>query len=140
MLQFSLTKKILIWGVCALGIFMAMPNLFYTQVELSNDAEARIEAAGNLATPELQTAADSWPSFLPSSLVNLGLDLRGGAHLLAEVHVEEVYTDVDPALHPLAAYSVAAHLRKLVVEDRATFDGAADELWGALVHLIGAPS
>ena len=29
--------------------------------------------------------------FLPSSLVNLGLDLRGGAHLLAEVKVEEVY-------------------------------------------------
>lgn len=65
--------------------------------------------------------------------------LAAGAGTVGAV-VEEVYADVDPALHPLAAYSVAAHLRKLVAEDRATFDGAANELWGALVHLIGAPS
>jgi preprotein translocase subunit SecD len=92
MLQFSLTKKILIWGVCVLGIAFATPNLFYSQVEQSNDARATIEATG-VATPELQAAASEWPSFLPSSLVNLGLDLRGGAHLLAEVHVEEVYAE-----------------------------------------------
>ncbi len=93
MLQFSLTKKILIWGACALGIFLAAPNLFYSQVEQSNDAQARILAAGDVATPEQRAAADAWPSYLPSSLVNLGLDLRGGAHLLAEVHVEQVYSD-----------------------------------------------
>lgn len=92
MLQFSLTKKILILGVCLLGIAFAAPNLFYSQVEQSNDARATIEATG-VATPELQAAASEWPSFLPSSLVNLGLDLRGGAHLLAEVHVEEVYAE-----------------------------------------------
>ena len=28
---------------------------------------------------------------MPSGLVNLGLDLRGGAHLLAEVQVGDVY-------------------------------------------------
>lgn len=92
MLQFSLTKKILIWGVCVFGIALAVPNLFYSQVEQSNDARATIEATG-VATPELEAAAAEWPSFLPSSLVNLGLDLRGGAHLLAEVHVEEVYAE-----------------------------------------------
>jgi preprotein translocase subunit SecD len=92
MLQFSLTKKILILGVCLLGIAFAAPNLFYSQVEQSNDARATIEATG-VASPELQAAASEWPSFLPSSLVNLGLDLRGGAHLLAEVHVEEVYAE-----------------------------------------------
>ena len=92
MLQFSLTKKILIWGVCVLGIAFATPNLFYSQVEQANDARATIEATG-VATPELEAAASEWPSFLPSSLVNLGLDLRGGAHLLAEVHVEEVYAE-----------------------------------------------
>jgi preprotein translocase subunit SecD len=32
-----------------------------------------------------------WPEWLPSGLVNLGLDLRGGAHLLAEVKVADVY-------------------------------------------------
>ncbi|GAA3872561.1 hypothetical protein GCM10022404_23040 [Celeribacter arenosi] len=48
-----------------------------------------IEAAGE--TPERAAARDAWPSFLPNSLVNLGLDLRGGAHLLGEVEVGEVY-------------------------------------------------
>lgn len=65
--------------------------------------------------------------------------LAAGAGTVGAV-VEEVYADVDPALHPLAAHSVAAHLNKLVAEERASFDGSADELWGALVRLIGAPS
>jgi preprotein translocase subunit SecD len=42
----------------------------------------------------------AWPSFLPSFLVNLGLDLRGGAHLLAEVQVSDVYADRVDALWP----------------------------------------
>ena len=35
--------------------------------------------------------AEQWPEWMPSGLVNLGLDLRGGAHLLAEVRVSDVY-------------------------------------------------
>lgn len=62
--------------------------------------------------------------------------LRSGAGTVGAV-VEDVYADVDRALHPLAAYSVAAHLRKLVAEDRVVFDGEADELWGALASLLG---
>ena len=42
-------------------------------------------------TPEQQAAIDGWPSWMPNGLVNLGLDLRGGAHLLAEVHTGDVY-------------------------------------------------
>ncbi|SFP50245.1 protein translocase subunit SecD [Tranquillimonas alkanivorans] len=91
MLNIPLWKRVVIWGVVALGLLYAMPNLFYSRVELSNDAEAAIEAAG--ATPEREAAAGAWPDWLPSSLVNLGLDLRGGAHLLAEVQVEDVYDD-----------------------------------------------
>gem|GEM_PF-4948770 len=34
MLQFSLSKKILIWGLCALGILMAVPNLNYSKVDI----------------------------------------------------------------------------------------------------------
>jgi len=90
MLQFSITKKFLIWAVCAIGVFMAVPNLFYTRVEQSNDAKAAM-AKGVAVTPELTAKADQWPGWLPSSLVNLGLDLRGGAYLLAEVQVEDVY-------------------------------------------------
>jgi len=89
MLQFSLTKKILIWGIVVLGFLFAMPNGFYSRVEAVNDARAQIADMGS--TAELETAAADWPSFLPSSLVNLGLDLRGGAHLLARVEVQQVY-------------------------------------------------
>ncbi len=90
MLQFSMWKKLLIWGICALSILFAMPNAFYTRVEQANDAKAAL-AAGAPPTPELTEKAAQWPEFLPSSLVNLGLDLRGGAHLLAEVQVKDVY-------------------------------------------------
>jgi preprotein translocase subunit SecD len=92
MLQFSFSKKFLIWAVCVIGILMAVPNGFYTTVEQSNDAEIALEA-GMPATAELTAQAESWPAWMPSSLVNLGLDLRGGAHLLAEVQVEEVYAE-----------------------------------------------
>ena len=37
---------------------------------------------------------------MPSNLVNLGLDLRGGAHLLAEVKVADVYKARMDALWP----------------------------------------
>jgi preprotein translocase subunit SecD len=90
MLQFSLWKKITIWGLCLLGVALATPNMFYTKVEQSNDATLEL-ASGMPASAERTAAAAQWPSFLPNSLVNLGLDLRGGAHLLAEVKVEEVY-------------------------------------------------
>ncbi|NND20385.1 MAG: protein translocase subunit SecD [Silicimonas sp.] len=91
MLQIPLWKRVAILAVCLAGIMFAFPNAFYTSVERHNDAVAEIEVLG--ATPEREAAAAGWPSFLPSALVNLGLDLRGGAHLLAEVHVEDVYAD-----------------------------------------------
>ena len=86
-----LWKRLLIMIVCGFGLVMAMPNLFYGQVERHNDAAASIEAAGGVATTDQATALAEWPEFLPSGLVNLGLDLRGGAHLLAEVKVADVY-------------------------------------------------
>lgn len=92
MLQFSLAKKITIWAICVIGLFLAVPNLFYTKVERSNDAETLLEK-GVEETPELAADAAGWPVWMPSALVNLGLDLRGGAHLLAEVHVEDVYAE-----------------------------------------------
>lgn len=91
MLQIPLWKRVLIWGVCVLGILFASPNAFYTRVEGHNDAVAEIEARGGSETPELAAKRDAWPSWMPSGLVNLGLDLRGGAHLLVEVKLEEVY-------------------------------------------------
>jgi len=98
MLQMSLWKRILIWGLVALGLVLAAPNLFYSRVEGHNDAIAAIEEGGE--TPELAAARDAWPDWAPSALVNLGLDLRGGAHLLAEVQVTDVYADRIDALWP----------------------------------------
>ncbi|MDP3960343.1 MAG: protein translocase subunit SecD [Pseudorhodobacter sp.] len=91
MLHTPLWKRVMILGICALGLVYATPNLFYSRVETHNDAAKAIAAAGGVATPEQAAALASWPGFLPSELVNLGLDLRGGAHLLAEVKVEDVY-------------------------------------------------
>ena len=90
MLQFSLWQKILIWSVCVLGILFALPNAFYTRVEIKNDIAEALSKGLQISSDDI-TNSKKWPSFLPSNLVNLGLDLRGGAHLLAEVKVEDVY-------------------------------------------------
>ena len=96
-------KSLLIWALIALGVVMAMPNLFYTQVEARNDAAsavAKAAEAGLPATPEQLAMAESWPGYLPTGLVNLGLDLRGGAHLLAEVKLADVYKQRMDTLWP----------------------------------------
>ncbi len=66
MLYFSTWKLVLIIGACLLGVAFALPNAF---------------------SPE--TVA-SWPSFVPKKQVSLGLDLRGGSHLLLEVDMSAV--------------------------------------------------
>jgi len=100
MLSFPLWKRLLVIGLCLLGIVVAFPNLFYSRVEQANDARAAIEA-GQPASPELAAAAEKWPGFLPSGLVNLGLDLRGGAHVLVEVALEDVQADRMESLWPV---------------------------------------
>ncbi|WP_296639053.1 protein translocase subunit SecD [Roseinatronobacter sp.] len=96
MLHIPMWKRILIWGTCALALLIAVPNLFYAQVERHNDAVTAQERGEAFSEEDLA----AWPGFLPSFLVNLGLDLRGGAHLLAEVNVSDVYADRIDALWP----------------------------------------
>lgn len=110
MLQIDLWKRVLIWATCAIGLLLATPNAFYERVEASNDAVAALELgySGN----GLEEQAALWPSFLPSGLVNLGLDLRGGAHLLAEVKVADVYDTRIKSMWP--------EVRDLLREERAT--------------------
>ncbi|MDO5659036.1 MAG: protein translocase subunit SecD [Paracoccus sp. (in: a-proteobacteria)] len=107
MLQISLFRRIVIIGLCVLGLLLAMPNLFYDRVEQHNDALAQSERDG-FRTEEQQAAIDRWPGFLPNSLVNLGLDLRGGAHLLGEVKVADVYKARMNALWPEMRDALAA--------------------------------
>jgi preprotein translocase subunit SecD len=89
MLHFPLWKRLLVIGIVLAGVVFAFPNLFYDRVERANDARDLAERTGQPAGPE----AERWPDWLPSGLVNLGLDLRGGAHLLVEVAREDVYDD-----------------------------------------------
>ena len=114
MLQIEGWKRVLIWATCAIGLLFALPNGFYSKVETYNDAK------------DAGTVAMGWPSFLPSGLVNLGLDLRGGAHLLGEVKLAEVYTTRLEGFWP--------ELRNVLREERATVgairqqDGGEGEL------------
>jgi preprotein translocase subunit SecD len=89
MLQVDLWKRIVIWLIVALGLVFALPNAFYSRVEGHNDVAPAIDAGFASEAQEINYGA--WPTWMPSSLVNLGLDLRGGAHLLAEVRVEDVH-------------------------------------------------
>lgn len=110
MLYIDLWKRIVIIGLCALGLLLALPNAFYTRVESFNDATVALEKG--VRTPENQANSTLWPSFLPSDIVNLGLDLRGGAHLLAEVKVADVYAQRMKSLWP--------EVRDILRKERAT--------------------
>ena len=67
MLEFSKTKVWTIVLVLALGVWFAIPNLF----------------------PERTVA--TWPDWAPKSQINLGLDLRGGSHILLEADAESLF-------------------------------------------------
>jgi preprotein translocase subunit SecD len=99
MLQIPLWNRLTIIMVVMAGIAFAMPNLFYERVERHNDAVAVIEQTG-ATTDALEAERSLWPDILPATLVNLGLDLRGGAHLLAEVQLSDVYEARMDALWP----------------------------------------
>ena len=89
MLQIDLWKRIAIILTIVAGLLLAVPNAFYPRVEAHNDAVLALE--GGATGAGIEENAAQWPAFLPSGLVNLGLDLRGGAHLLAELPLEDVY-------------------------------------------------
>ena len=133
MLQIPGFQRVVILSVLVLGLVLALPNAFYTRVEIHNDAAAMVEAG---FAPEAEVADELalWPDFLPSGLVNLGLDLRGGAHLLAEVQVDQVYATRMDNLWP--------GVRDVLREERATIGTIrrVDAPDGELRVRIGDPS
>ncbi|MCY1125893.1 protein translocase subunit SecD [Frigidibacter sp. RF13] len=113
-MQIPAWKRILTWVLCVAALVFAAPNAFYPRVEKHNDAVAAL-AKGAPETPELLADKALWPDWLPSDIVNLGLDLRGGAHLLAEVRVQDVYKARMQGYWP--------ELRKALQAERATVGG-----------------
>jgi len=69
MLHFERWKIIAIVGTCLVGLLFALPN-FFTKEEVA-----------------------AWPDFLPKRQMPLGLDLRGGAHLLLALDQGEIKKD-----------------------------------------------
>ncbi len=126
MLEIALWKRLAILLVCLAGLSLALPNVFYTRAERHNDAVTAIER-GAVETDAIDADLAQWPEILPSSLVNLGLDLRGGAHLLAEVRLSEVYASRIDGYWP-EVRDVLRGLRDEVGGIRRVPDGPADEL------------
>lgn len=96
MLYFAPWKKLLVIGLCLLGVVFAAPNIWYDVADDAGQARreiAKLEEAGGTPSDEQLTRAGVWPSWAPADVVNLGLDLRGGAHLLVEVNVEDVVAE-----------------------------------------------
>lgn len=78
MINIAPWKIVLIIAVSVLGFLYSAPNLI--------GADLRTKMQENL------------PAWMPTKTVNLGLDLRGGAHLLYEVSVDVVFKERADAL------------------------------------------
>jgi len=89
MLKFPLWKILLILIPCLWGMYSFSPHFFYSQVEKYND----LKKSGLVETQKPLLESQLWYDWAPSDLVNLGLDLRGGAHVLVEVNLEDVYSE-----------------------------------------------
>jgi len=73
MLHFQRWKKILVIVICAWGVLYALPNVVDRQT--------------------ITEWSESLPGWLPIKQLNLGLDLRGGAHLLMQVNYEAIVVE-----------------------------------------------
>ena len=93
MLRFPWWKIFIILLPCIWGVYNVVPHFFYSQVEKYNDIQAQIALDQSPENETLITDTPTWSYWAPSRIVNLGLDLRGGAHVLVEVSLEEVYSE-----------------------------------------------
>jgi len=78
MIYFERWKVILILVICTLGVLYSAPNV------MGKDTVAWLR--------------EHTPSFFPNQMVNLGLDLRGGSHLLLEVATDTVIEERTQAM------------------------------------------
>jgi protein-export membrane protein SecD len=69
MLTFTRWKQIAILAICVLGFLIVLPNFFP------------------------RATVEKWPAWFPRKQLSLGLDLRGGAHLLLAMETNDVRKD-----------------------------------------------
>ncbi len=125
MLYFPKWKIYLIWAVCVLGILFTLPNFF---------PSADLERV---------------PKWLPHQQVNLGLDLRGGSHLLLQVDlgavlherlddlVESVRKDLQKDRIGYVGLGIANHSVKVKIREPNQFQTALSTLQGLSTPLTG---
>ncbi len=90
MIQIPRWKIFLILAVCVYGFAYSSPNMVGDDIR--------------------QFMNDSLPSWAPKKTVNLGLDLRGGAHLLYEVDMDKVFVE--------RAESLAEDFKSFIKEEK----------------------
>jgi protein-export membrane protein SecD len=109
MLNFPRWKVVMILGVVLLGLLTSMPNFL---------SEAQREAL---------------PGFLPSKTLNLGLDLRGGVHLLFGAKTEDIVKgrleNVADQVRDIRREERGLNFRNIRVDGRSvTFSVSRDEM------------
>src|SRR5688572_396631 len=115
MLDFPLWKRLWLWGVTLFFALAAVPSL-------------------------LTLGGVSWPATLPSPMVNLGLDLAGGSHIMLEADPRQVgrqrletmeesvraaLRDAEPRIR-IGDFSTAGGRLSFMVEDPGQVDAARD--------------
>ncbi|MEM5517536.1 protein translocase subunit SecD [Henriciella sp. AS95] len=93
MLNFPAWKVALICLVLLWGGLLALPNAFSDGfLGIQPRDTGATDPQSILEYDQQKAAAEQswWPGFLPTSKVNLGLDLQGGVYLLTEIDPEEV--------------------------------------------------
>ena len=91
MVQFSRWQILLVMVVLLAGLVFASPNLFS------------------------KAATEGLPGWVPSDQISLGLDLRGGSHLVVEADIESVFEEQQESL--------VAEIRQKLREDRIGYTG-----------------
>ncbi len=89
--KIALIALVLLWG----GL-LALPNGFSDGfLGIEPQDTGAVDAQSVAAFEAQKEAAENswWPGFLPTSKVNLGLDLQGGVYLLTVIDPEEVATN-----------------------------------------------
>ncbi len=99
MLDFPRWKVISIWLVVLLGILFSIPSLLPP------------------------SARDHWPSFLPHSTINLGLDLAGGSHLLLEADMNDLTKQRLQTMQDTVTSEMSSGNPRIAISDLSTSGG-----------------